>query len=80
MKVNSILLICMSFLSFGLLSSCTPRKIGGGGKIQPYNPKTGRYELGCISSNNYGIKLIILILFIVILLNKIYFLREKELK
>ena len=78
MNIKNVLLICLAFLSFGQLSNCTPTKIGGGGKKQPYNSKTGRYELSYISFNYYEIKLIILILFIGLLLNKVHYCTMKK--
>lgn len=65
MKIKNVLLICVAFLGSGLLSNCSPTKIGGGGKKQPYDRNSGQYSSTIFFCDDYKIKYMILFLIIV---------------
>lgn len=64
MKIKNVLFICIALLGSGLLSNCSPTKIGGGGKKQPYDRDSGQYNSVIFFCDDYKIKYIILIIFI----------------
>lgn len=43
-KIATLTFLVLTIITTIMLTGCDPEKVGGGGKLQPYDSSTGRYK------------------------------------